>query len=145
MVDLERRREVARDHLLSGFAGAFGNLLEVGCKVRIVVAAGNGDVAAAALRRESVLDQVCNDGLEGGPRREKRIVSHHQGPHRRNRFHQAGKLPGCLSEADRGVQHDHPGVDLGRDFVGEFDGEGGVAAGKVPNVQTRRGRLLARR
>ena len=35
---------------------------------------------------------------------------------------------------DGGMHRHHLAVDLGRDFVAEFDGEGGIAAGEVPDA-----------
>jgi hypothetical protein len=119
-------------------------MLEVGCKVRIVVAAGNGHVAAAAFCRKSVLDHALDGGLERCPRGEKRIVDHRQGPHGRNRFHQAGKLARRSGSADTGVQSDHLAVDVGGNLVAEFDGEGGVAARQLPNARVRRDKGLTR-
>jgi hypothetical protein len=139
VVDRKLRLEVACDDLLNRFASAFCDFLEVGRKVRIVVAAGNGHIAARAFRHKSMLDHGFDGGLECRPCRDKRIVRHHQRPHGGNRFHQAGKLARGLRAADCGVQRDHPAVDVGRDLVGEFDGEGGVAAGQVPNPDIGRG------
>ena len=44
-----------------------------------------------------------------------------------------GRLPAAWP-ADGGVQRHHLAVDLGRDFVAEFDGKGGIAAGQVSNA-----------
>ena len=47
----------------------------------------------------------------------------------RYRLDHAGEPARGLGGADGGVQGHHLVIDLGRDFVAEFDGKGGVAAG----------------
>ena len=72
--------------------------------------------------------------LQIGARGCQRIVGHHQGTHGRHGFDHAAQAAGRLGAADGGMQGHHPAVDLGRYFVAEFDGEGSIAAGQVPDA-----------
>jgi hypothetical protein len=125
---------MAGDHLFRGLAGPLSDLAEVGRELGIVIAAGDRDPAAGHVRRQAARDQRHDLRLEAAARRLERIVAHHQRAHGRHRLGDTGQAA-CLGlAADGGVQGHDPTVDLRGNFVAELDGEGGVAAGQVPNA-----------
>ena len=84
--------------------------------------------------RQAARDQGVDLRLQLGAGGRERIVGDHQRAHGRHRLDHAAEPAGGLGLADGGMQGHDLAVDLGRDFVAEFDGEGGVAAGEVPNA-----------
>ena len=122
------------DHLFGLLPGALGDFGEVGREFRVIVAARDGDAAGFEVDRQAAGDQHIDLGLEIGPGGRQRIVGHHQGPHGGHGLDDAENLAGLAGQADRGMKGHDPAVDLGGNLVAEFDGEGGVAAGEVPNA-----------
>ena len=90
------------------------------------------DAAARPADGQSAGDQGL-DRAAVGPRGRQGIVGYHQ---RRmdGTLDHAGKFAGAWRLGDGGVEGHHPTVDFRGYFVAEFNGEGGIAAGQVPNA-----------
>ena len=111
-----------------------GDLGEIRGKFWIVVAAGDRHPTTLATSRQASGDQGVDRGLDFGARRRQRVIAHHQGAHGRHGLDHARQPAGARRLADGGMEGHHPTVDFGGDFVTEFNGEGGIAAGQVANA-----------